>query len=87
MGKRRGRRAGLGWRGAGEQVTVRKDTFRWRRREVMKEKEARFHFLRLQHIYIYIYNGCNMKAEFKRKVLMEIKKELAIVIKKRSDGA
>lgn len=39
------------------------------------------------HIYIYIYNGRNMKAEFKGKVLMEIKNELSIVIKKRSDGA
>lgn len=37
--------------------------------------------------HIYVYNGRNMKAEFKGKVLMEIKNELSIVIKKRSDGA
>jgi len=34
-----------------------------------------------------MYNGCSNKAEFKGKMLTEIKKEFTIIISKRSDRA
>lgn len=55
----------------GKGLCVGKEMFHWRQREVTKEKGARFHF---SEITEYIMAATVLKAEFKGKMFMEIKR-------------